>query len=752
MGTGTRDLWNYCATLNLVDPNLLPKSKIYADLRWSTTVFTKKSVGDNLGCTQGSGPLHDSVCHVVEEISTYNEYIVFINMELCESPPGQLSLRCLHDIYGSCGSKARERQANVLVHWLLTMHKCVRCMEIDDCVIPNFSTYLPLYCDALKRSLSIMDLKVVAWKSNLEESRSLLDAIICMPFLETFQCEALDLSAQGFREYLKTSVTLKELAVAYAMEEADIPSAILNALRVNSHLSHLSVHSDILDADSENWFGDYVARTATLQYIKLQNASPGAPRSLVPVFQAISKNRTIKKFDIVFFNLGIDEALSFADLTNVNRHLRMVNFITCAWSSEEHPAQYFWPTTCSTPDMGCAEHISPCTAALARALGPQSFLEEITVDLSSFNACEQKTLLCAFAQNTSIKKMNVEGSDIDSASSLCKAMRETGTTDRVHLGLVIVTAAQLTRLEGHCVEAPEISLVITAAQGARQGCLKLLTLCPHLTVLNLNLSRIVYKEEACLLSIYLRRSHSIRELYMSFSTSRCALLDILQSLSTNTTLEKLGVGKCVLDVENATFLASMIGKSETICHFEYQTECVVSCRLLLTHLARCLSSNTSLVSLEISEYRALMRYSAAVMDFVRHNAALLDCAAHFVLGTRNKHCAEAFEPVAIGRGIVSRVQELAGEPCAERVIEMIRDSRRSLLDMRSFMEITGVIKNDLSWDESVEPRERLEILPFDCWLHVRQFIKVRDMLHWVPSTGTRCKKVRRRAQFSALKS
>nr|XP_054919997.1 uncharacterized protein LOC129381291 [Dermacentor andersoni]XP_054919998.1 uncharacterized protein LOC129381291 [Dermacentor andersoni] len=737
MGSEPPSLWSYCSSLNHLCPKLMPVTKIYADLRWSTTPFTARRLVYNFGCLQASGSSADGVCHVVAQMSIWNEALVFINMELREGPPGQLSLLCIHGIYGSSGMEARERHATILFHRLLTCHRCVSSVELDDNVIPNFSVYFPLYCDALQRSVSVRDLKVSAWGCSRDAARSLVNSIICMRDLEVFRCEALDLSSQDFRQYLESSGALKELSVAYAFRRPDNPSALLNALHMNSCIVQLSIKSDCLDADSQDWFGEYMVRTVTLRYIKITNISPGFPRSLVPVFQAISNNESVLRMDLVWFNLGIDEAWSFADLINVNHNLKIVHFIGCLWSLSMHPHQYASTCTYSALEVGHPDRQARRTAPLVCVFGPESSLEEITLDLTCFTAYDQKTLLYAVAANTTLKKLNVERLDFANASTLHEAIRETGTADRVHFNLVNVRGRELARVKTSCAEATKISLNIdTPGTRTRRECLTVLTLCTHLTVLSLNIDERVGNAEAHLLSMYLGQSQLLREFHMSFYVRPRAMRDILRGLSRNTALEKLGIRNCALDKQSAASLASIVGNSKTIWHFEYEAYSVASCRLLLIYLAKCLPSNTCLVSLEISEYHAVRRHSTAVKDFVRRNTVLIDCAAHFVLGAKNKRFAEAFERVAKCRGLVTRVQELAAEPCADRVREMIRDNRRWLLEMRSFMKITGVVKNDLSWDESVEPRERLDILPPECWFHVRQFIKVHDVVQCTPFTST----------------
>ncbi|KAH7978638.1 hypothetical protein HPB49_006254 [Dermacentor silvarum] len=125
-------LWSYCSSLNRLCPKLMPVTKISADLRWSTTLFTARSMDHTMGCTQDLGPSADGVCHVVAQLSTWNEVFVIINMELCEAPPGKLSLGCLREISGSCGLAAFERHVTILLHWLLTVHR-VQEMAAEPC-------------------------------------------------------------------------------------------------------------------------------------------------------------------------------------------------------------------------------------------------------------------------------------------------------------------------------------------------------------------------------------------------------------------------------------------------------------------------------------------------------------------------------------------------------------------------------------------------------------------------------------------
>ncbi|KAH6946509.1 hypothetical protein HPB50_013772 [Hyalomma asiaticum] len=629
MCTAPPTLWSYCTFLRSLCPTLPPVAKIYAELRWSTSRFTSRSINHTLGCTQGSGPCADGACHVVRQLSTWNEFLIFLNMDLREGPPGQLSLLPIHGTYGSSSSTARQRHATILVHWLLTVHRCVTRFELDDTIIPMFDMYFQLYCDALTRSVGVWYLKVSAWSSSHEVARFLVNSIVSMRRLKEFVCKALDLSTSDFEKVLESNAALKKVSVAYATE------------------CSLQPH----------------------QY-------------------------------------------SVASVTGARG--------TGATGYEERGVRRIAP--------------------ILHAIGQDSSLDEITLDFCCFESCEQISLIYALSLNTTLRKVNVGKLDLSSAKSLCDAIRRTTTTDRVRFDLVYLIEKDLTCIKASCPEVTKASLLSIGDHGTRtrRECLTALTTCTHLTVLNLNISTTVRKSEARFLYVFLEKSHNLREFYMSFAfTKPCALQYVLQGLSKNKCVEKLGIEKMHLDEESAAILAKTVGDSETIWHFDYENNSKISCRVLLTNLARCLFSNTCLLSLNVSECTKVTRYAAAAKNFVRRNVGLTECAAHFVLGTRNKHCAEAFESVASSTRVVARVQELAGEACVDRAKDMIREASRWLLGMTSFMKITGVVKNELSWEKSVECRERLEILPVDCWLHVRQFIKVRHVLDRVPDTSTR---------------
>ncbi|XP_075548208.1 uncharacterized protein LOC142582405 [Dermacentor variabilis] len=741
MSSEVPNLWRYCSQLNQLCPDLLPVGKVYADLRWSGTPYTARRLDHSVGCTHGSGSGGTNggrVCHVFACLSAWNEFLMFINMELREAPPGELSLTRMRGTSPSspCRWITRVRHAAVLVHWLLTVHRCVRRVELDVLVVQRSGPFSALYYDALHHSANIRELTLLGRHSNRDATKRLVASIAHMKRLERLDCTSVDFSEEAsFAEYIATTDTLKALTLISVEAHPGCLPVLLKALVSNSSITELSANIEYLSGDSDDAFCSYLKKTAILKRLSLSKPSFSQCSYLGAVFEAMSQNKSVSKLYLVGFTLTTTDAWSFARLLDMNRALKIIGFKYCEWCLLAD--EYLFPLSRKSKigESARTERTLWNVLPLAVALEIVSGLEEIMLNVSAFNATEQLALLCAVASNSTIKKVKFDAVASDTISSLCEALRITGTKDRVDLGVVDTCVGDLVHVQTSCKEASELRLEISPDDDAEAilECLRMLPSCTQLVEMDICLEEEPLDPKACLLlSECIVHNQSLRQLCVMFFASGDAVVLIIKALSCNDTLEDITIENWKLDDESGSLLASLVANSKFITHFVFRTLCFVGHIPLVFHLAKRLECNTTLVSLHIEENRNFQEQMAAAMDIVRRNAALVDCAAHFVMGSRNKRYAEAFERVARSPALVARVQEQAEGQCLRRAKDAIQETMRYLRDMESFMKVAGVVKDCLSWDESVEYRQRLDVLPFDCWLHVRQYIKVADVLRDEP--------------------
>ncbi|KAH7943548.1 hypothetical protein HPB52_009204 [Rhipicephalus sanguineus] len=162
---------------------------------------------------------------------------------------------------------------------------------------------------------------------------------------------------------------------------------------------------------------------------------------------------------------------------------------------------------------------------------------------------------------------------------------------------------------------------------------------------------------------------------------------------------------------------------------------------LMRMLVPKVSSNYTLLSLSTYHIDLFSISYYVVHEVLQRNNALVTRAAHFVIGTRHKHCAAAAELVHFSPGLVTKVQELAGVG-EDEAVSRIKSSVKSLSELDDFMCLAGVVKYGVSCHRSEDGDKQLVDLNHDCWLHVRQYLKVDDIL----DSKEACKFVPRRRQ------
>ncbi|KAL1443283.1 hypothetical protein MTO96_046026 [Rhipicephalus appendiculatus] len=161
-----------------------------------------------------------------------------------------------------------------------------------------------------------------------------------------------------------------------------------------------------------------------------------------------------------------------------------------------------------------------------------------------------------------------------------------------------------------------------------------------------------------------------------------------------------------------------------LCHLTIDHEEQASLtRMLRPHVSR----HYTLLSLSSYPLERFSHDYFAVHDVLRRNNALVTRAAHFVKGTRHKHCAAAAELVHFSPGLVKKVQELA--PVDEdEAVSRIKSSLKSFRELDDFMCLAGVVKYGVSCHRREDGQKQLVDLNRDCWLHIRQLLKVGDIL------------------------
>ncbi|KAL1435064.1 hypothetical protein MTO96_001610 [Rhipicephalus appendiculatus] len=161
------------------------------------------------------------------------------------------------------------------------------------------------------------------------------------------------------------------------------------------------------------------------------------------------------------------------------------------------------------------------------------------------------------------------------------------------------------------------------------------------------------------------------------------------------------------------------------------------CDVFLARLLPGLWYNYNIVRLQLEQSGGtLCDAMATAQNIVRRNSSVERRGVSFVMGvqdlrdkTPDPYCARVVDIAAERRlafvEAVEREAMITKPEAEEKVKEALRIVR--LADLHEFMKFTGVVRYKVQRDEA-DQRTHLSDLNYDCWLHVRQYLKETDIL------------------------
>ncbi|KAL1473137.1 hypothetical protein MTO96_022516 [Rhipicephalus appendiculatus] len=317
---------------------------------------------------------------------------------------------------------------------------------------------------------------------------------------------------------------------------------------------------------------------------------------------------------------------------------------------------------------------------------------------------------------------------------ICRAVRETNVPDRFVVGkhdVSIDTVMELSECKelshvgvrhhhDHCFEPLRTTLCV-------------LPKCSHVKSLSLQIVRELFNSEvSSLMAQYISNTTALRELDVSFISAGLNAVDraertLLQALSLNKSIRWLSIHGLLFDDTNAQVLAGMLDSSLTLCNLSIGPYHKASAILLTRKLSQNLSSNYTLIGMRLPWDLDCSGEVFTIEEVVRRNRSLVMRAAHFVGGTRHKYCAAAAELVHFTPGLLKKVQELASVDENEAA-SRIKKSLKTISELDDFMCVAGVVKHSVSCHRREDGQKQLVDLNRDCWLHIRRYLKVGDIL------------------------
>ncbi|KAL1442725.1 hypothetical protein MTO96_046272 [Rhipicephalus appendiculatus] len=294
----------------------------------------------------------------------------------------------------SNSAKRPRDEAAVLLHRVLTCHRCLVSVVLNRAIIMDHSQ---LICDALPRSPSLRKLQLFLQYTDNPELPSFAAALPLLTRLQELDCGLRNLQrtfCEGLSELLLSTASLTTLKLeAWEVEPAH-SDVIFHALKRNKTVTTLSLDMCVSGFLSRGGvvFADYLRENQTLR---------------TPDLEVVSRQRT-----------GFHHPLAFPS----HRHLR-----------ENKSLKDFHLKHCNLHDMPECDGVSGRFRLWIAALGVNSTLERLTMDIVWFNLEECRSFIKAFASHKSLKSITVERISPADAVEVCRALRENDMSERFFL-------------------------------------------------------------------------------------------------------------------------------------------------------------------------------------------------------------------------------------------------------------------------------------------------------------------------------
>ncbi|XP_070377133.1 uncharacterized protein [Dermacentor albipictus] len=228
-------------------------------------------------------------------------------------------------------------------------------------------------------------------------------------------------------------------------------------------------------------------------------------------------------------------------------------------------------------------------------------------------------------------------------------------------------------------------------------------------------------------SLDLDRHHlttlDVADLLMSPSQS-----ELVRALASNLKLARVNVKGVLLTKDDFKRLAYGASKSLNLTEFAMTPACVFTARYGEAHgaLKCCLVHRANAWTGESIENIAL----ADILEATRRNASAVLAAAKFVL--REEDGVEAARSIELMHDhprlleMVSEGADVTKAAAKEMISSALLRVRHLSLD--EFMRMTGVVKKTAECLADPGTRRQLCDLNLECWLHIRRFLKIADVL------------------------
>ncbi|KAH7978829.1 hypothetical protein HPB49_006895 [Dermacentor silvarum] len=686
------------------------------------------------------------ICMLVGRLGSYNEALWYAGLELKEENGkglGELTLGVAadsqHELSWKSAAIERETIAVSLLASLLSLHRCIVAIDLN-----HFIAKRPFLLNWLQYGRGVRSLKIQA-SPHFDET--VIKAVVNVlnpvdqhmtPLFEQYHTYSVRRPTLVVPPRQNGRATLTTLDVAALDMNGPRAKQFITMLRDNRTITELVVGSCAFTygcIDLAAGFRKYLMREdSVLKKLTIRTADV-SKQALQSLVNAVAVMTSLEELvaDIDLYN--VQDKVVFAEIVARNKTLRALSIIwprSCLATSILHNLEH--------PVLNPAKRIEPWVIALTG----NTSLSSLTIDLLGFTEYECYAFFLALECNTSLRRVTVMHLPArEQLEEICHMIRHSHMAEKVIIKDISVTYDNLDLLP----ECPEVtSVTVSSVQligrdHFYRAFTDVLVACHTLKKLHVCVHSYLFDHDLeTAMATYVTGATALRnfELHVYVNTHEREMEDVYVSeapesplakaLSLHPSLVKISVRELRLNERDSRSLAEASLGSTSITQVTFAALGTIGNKAFLRFVMPRIERNYRLLRLSLPACEGRDSELAFIRNITRRNSSLVTRAARFVMGEQDAYCARAIELVSGHAALVDMVCERAAVEAGEAAA-MIRRALGlpCLTSLSGFMKLAGVVKHRV---ECVAGRGRtLDQLHEDCWLHIRKYLKVVDIVH-----------------------
>ncbi|XP_065283906.1 uncharacterized protein [Dermacentor albipictus] len=703
----------------------------------------------NLPCTKGDG----ASCKLLEHHPEMNRVLLGAALELREDERGQSrgdvliaaveASTCRFALYSSEENSCKARALD-LVELLLAEHHCITAMEFTR----NFMLR-PSLLSVVKRHPHLNSFTVCGRFIASDRAAVVFDVIRSLPQLKNLAFKSYDFEKE-------TSTTSSIIDYSFDLRisclstldlaELRIPSTeagrLVQALIENESITDLCVGGSIFsygDEDSYPRFPTYLAKkNCPLRKLTLKSDVYFIKGSLMgKLVDAFCDMNFLEELnvDIVAATMFVPTFALFAEVATRSAKLRILKL---PWTLTHS----LLGATIARPEA------TQCMKSWQTALqGSKSPLKQLRVDLKGFGEAECDTFFDAIANNESLRLVEVDTLPfIDGLDRVSKTILERGLNDRVVIkghhrhsnANQLLKCPQISSVDltvGWFVSrqrvGPQSFISTLEVVGSSSNVRSMLVACNRFNRDELHALAACLRNAVVLTDVDINLRGALAVLSEKDRTDVRA--ELVSALASNLKLVKVSIKGVLLSNDDLNVLAHGASKSLSLTEFTMTPACCGD----TTTIKLCGELQIAFERRPDALTEAFNFKNIALADILlatRRNASALSAASQFVLGQQDTlDGADAIELMHDHPRLLEMVMEGA-DVTKTKAKEKISSAllRVHHCSIAEFMRIAGVVKKRVECLRDPDARFQLVDINEHCWLHIRRFLKIRDVVNIEP--------------------